>query len=113
MIYDLNTSQDYDRLLQASHERPVLLLKHSTHCPISASGWREFQKFAEQEPRADFYRVLVVENRPLSQHIARDTGIAHESPQAFLFYQGRVVWNSSHWSITVSNMSRALKETFG
>jgi bacillithiol system protein YtxJ len=109
MIKDLRTVQDYQQLIQDSHSRPVLLLKHSTRCPISASRWRAFQEFAEDETRADFYRVLVVENRSLAQHITQDTGIRHESPQAFLFDKGQAIWNSSHWSITPESMSTALE----
>lgn len=114
MIHDLDTQQDYDRLLQASYGRPVLLLKHSTRCPISAAAWREFQAFAQAgDPGADLVRVLVIENKSLSQHIAQDTGVKHDSPQLLVFYQARVVSNSSHWSITADSISRALKEVRG
>jgi bacillithiol system protein YtxJ len=113
MIHDLNTKQDYARLVEASHDKPALLLKHSTRCPISASRWREFQEFAERESRADFYRVLVIEDKVLSQYIAQDTSVTHDSPQALLFYQGRVIWNVSHWSITSASMSEALGKAQG
>lgn len=113
MIKDLGTKQDYNQLVQASHDKPIFLLKHSTRCPISASRWQAFQEFADKEMRADFYRVLVVENRALSQHVAQDTGIRHESPQAFLLHEGQVTWDDSHWSITPESMSVALGDVIG
>ncbi len=111
MIQDLNTIQEYEHILAESQIRPVLLLKHSTRCPISASAWREFQSLAEREKRAAFYRILVVENRPLSLHIADSTGIRHESPQVFLFRHGHVSWHASHWAITAQSMAGALDTT--
>ncbi|MBN1580731.1 MAG: bacillithiol system redox-active protein YtxJ [Anaerolineae bacterium] len=109
MIQDLETVQDYEQMLSRSRDRPAFLLKHSTRCPISASRWQEFQTFAGREIRADFYRVLVVENRPLSMHIVDDTGVQHQSPQAFLFSRGQVVWNGSHRSITPDSMLKVLE----
>ncbi|MBN1582802.1 MAG: bacillithiol system redox-active protein YtxJ [Anaerolineae bacterium] len=113
MIHDVDTKQDYNRLVQASHDKPVLLLKHSTRCPISASRWREFQEFAKSDSRADFYRVLVIENKALSQHIAQATTVSHASPQVLLFHKGQVTWHRSHWSITPESMSDALGEARG
>lgn len=109
MIQDLATVQDYEQMLARSQARPVFLLKHSTRCPISASRWREFQDFAGGEGRADFYRLLVVENRTLSIYVAEATGIRHQSPQVFLFSQCRLTWHQSHWAITADEMRAALE----
>ena len=108
MIKSCETTQDFDRLLALSHEKPVFLFKHSTRCPISAGRWRVLQGFAEQEPRADFYRLLVIEDRSLSLDVAQKTGVRHQSPQILLFYDGKVVWDTSHGAITEEAMRSAL-----
>ncbi|GAA3329000.1 bacillithiol system redox-active protein YtxJ [Ectobacillus funiculus] len=53
--------------------------------------------------------VLVIEDRPVSNQIAEQFGIKHESPQIFLLEDGQVRWNTSHWKIT----KEALKEAVG
>ena len=110
MIDNCQTVQDFDQLVSSSCERPVFLFKHSTRCPISAGRWREFQAFAEAEQRARFCRVLVIEDRPLSQYVARETGVSHQSPQVILISDCRAVWNTSHYSITSAAMNSALEQ---
>jgi monothiol bacilliredoxin len=109
MIKDCRTQQDYDRLLQDSHEHAVFLLKHSTRCPISSAAWRAFQRFDEADPSAEMWKVLVVEDRALSSEIAHRAGIQHKSPQLLLFSKGKVVWNDSHWALTEEAMQNALR----
>jgi bacillithiol system protein YtxJ len=108
MITDLQHEQDLQRLAQESREEPVFLLKHSTRCPISAAAWREYQRFGQVHPRAQLWRVLVIENTPMSRQVARVTGVGHESPQILLFSNGQVVWHASHWRITKEAMTDAL-----
>ena len=84
-----------------------LLFKHSTTCPISAKAHEEFQSFvSENDPSAAI--VHVIEDRPVSNQIAEDFGIQHESPQIFLIENGEVRWNTSHWKIKKDAIKEAL-----
>ena len=109
MIKDCRTEKDFEQLLTQSQDVPVFLLKHSTRCSISASRWRLFQGFADKEARAAFCKLLVIEDRPLSMHVAQKIGVRHQSPQAILFYRGEPVWDASHYSITEEDMTAALE----
>jgi bacillithiol system protein YtxJ len=113
MVRDCRTREDFSSLLTESQIKPVFLFKHSTRCPISASRWRVLQEYATQESDADFWRVLVVEDRPVSMHVAAETGVRHQSPQAILFYQGEPVWDESHYRITAEEMRAALERALG
>ena len=108
MINDVTDKKNFEQLLENSHEKPVFLLKHSTACGVSAVARREFSRFAEDNEAAEFWQVLVRENRPLSLLIANQTGIDHQSPQVILFERGRPVWNDSHLAITVDNLKNRL-----
>ncbi len=110
MVRDVKTEQDFQQLLADSRSRPVFLFKHSTSCPISGRAWKLFSQFVETCEEADFWRVLVIENRPLSQWIADQTGIWHESPQVILFHRGRPVWHESHFGITEKALKKALEK---
>ncbi len=108
-ITDLKTSADFQALLAASVEVPVILFKHSTRCGTSSWAWQEFQSFVNHAgDGAEFFRVLVVENRSLSTEIARYSGIIHQSPQAILFRYGQAIWDASHGGITMQALANAL-----
>jgi len=113
MVQDCRTVADFSALLNASRDKPVFLFKHSTRCPISASRWRIVQEYAEREGRADFWKLLVVEDRPVSMHVADQTGVHHQSPQAILLYRGMPVWYESHYRITAEDMQAALERALG
>ncbi len=108
MIKDLNSPEQFEEILQTSQQRPVFLFKHSTSCFTSSYAWRIFQKFAASEARPEHWRVLVLEQRALSQHLARQTGVQHESPQVLLLHEGKVVWHDSHEGITANALQKNL-----
>ena len=109
MINACQSWEDFEELLQNSHTRPVLLLKHSSSCLASARAWRQFKQFAEQEIHPEYWRVLVIEQRPLSKEIARRTGVVHESPQVLLFQNGLVIWHASHGRINAKALQEGLR----
>lgn len=107
-IRELKKQDDLNALLRDSSHKPVLLLKHSTRCPISAQAYDEYLRHANQDEGGEivYALVLVVEHRPVSNAVEEALGIKHESPQAILVKDGRAVWHASHWSIKAD----ALKE---
>src|SRR5215470_2645008 len=110
MIVDLRQDHDLEQLLDRSKTDPVLIFKHSTQCSISTQAYEEFTDFAEGLPNLICGAVLVVENRKLSNAIAERFGVRHESPQAILIKDGRVVWHASHWSISPDSLREALSK---
>jgi len=88
----------------------VFVFKHSTRCPTSAAALRAWQAWAARVP-ADGPRlamVRVVEERALSQSLARLVGLAHRSPQVLLLRNGRVAWHASHGAITEAALDGVL-----
>jgi bacillithiol system protein YtxJ len=111
MIVDLLQDLDLEQLVDRSRTDPVLIFKHSTRCSVSEHVYQEFAEFAEVAGGASnpvFAVVRVIENRRLSNAIAERFDVQHESPQALLIKEGRVVWHASHWSITTGSLNDAL-----
>ncbi|MCL6592734.1 MAG: bacillithiol system redox-active protein YtxJ [Alicyclobacillus sp.] len=108
--YRLLTSLDEWQAAQAaSQQHPVLVFKHSTRCPVSAQAYKELQAYLPQAPaHLQTVVVHVIEARPVSNQVAEDTGIRHESPQALLLSRGQVVWHASHWEITAGALAKAI-----
>lgn len=107
----LTSHEDVEEILRESHRRPVLLLKHSTACGISARAHAEFcslaERWAGREDGPAFALVRVIEERPLSQLLAARLGVPHQSPQAIVIRQGRAVWHDSHYGVTAAALEAA------
>jgi bacillithiol system protein YtxJ len=56
--------------------------------------------------------IRVVEARPASNRVAEMTGVQHESPQLFLFKDGKAVYDRDNWDITAESISDALEAHF-
>ncbi len=105
----LDSEAALETCLAASEENPVLIIKHSTRCPISSGALREVRDFLEDGEGAvpAAYINYVVEDRAISNAIASRLGIRHESPQAFLVSHGAVEWHASHGGITAQAIAAA------
>jgi len=108
MIIDLRQDHDLEQLLDRSRTDPVLIFKHSTQCAISTQAYEEFSDFAEGVPQLIYGAVLVIENRKLSNVIAKRFDVRHESPQALLIKDRRVLCHASHLLISFASLSEAV-----
>ena len=109
-IRQLNSVEDWQQALRHSGEKPLLVFKHSTQCPISAGAHEELLHYVAdaKDSGVDYALVRVIEERPVSNAIAESLGVTHQSPQAILVQDGRAVWDESHWRITHSFLSEKL-----
>lgn len=111
-VRDLKTDADWERIRDASKDSPQFVFKHSTTCPISASAHgrvADYMRTTNDEVQPPFHLVKVIESRAVSNRIAQDTGVRHESPQLLLLMGGEVVWHASHGSITSDAIAKALE----
>lgn len=108
MLEKIDTIEQFDELIKT--EDKFYFLKHSLTCPISHAAYKEYEKYANENRDIPTYYLAVQDSRPLSNEIAEKFQIKHESPQAFLFSNGEVVWNVSHWKITNRSLASASAE---
>jgi bacillithiol system protein YtxJ len=111
-IKELQTTGQWQVLLEASITEPVLVFKHSTACPISAQAWEEVQHFVKNAntEHLETAMVKVIEFRSISNQIADDTGVKHASPQILFIRQKKVCWHTSHEDITAFNISKGIRQ---
>lgn len=103
----IQSVEEFDQILQENNT--FLFFKNSTTCPISHAAFEEFENFVADQEQVPCFYLNVQEARPLSNHIAEAAAVKHESPQALLFKDGKVVWNASHWKITYSSLQENVK----
>lgn len=99
----VETLDSLERLFTDSFDRPVVLLKHSTSCGISSGVYREVSQVT-----TDVNVVVVQTHRDLSNSISSRTGIRHETPQAIVLVDGRVVYHASHYDIEAAHIEASL-----
>lgn len=105
-VQELASIADADAMLAASHDGPVYLLKHSIACPISARGQMEFVAL-EGNGDPPLYAVVVQYAREVSNHLAQQLGVKHETPQAILIKDGEAVDVKSHGAIRIGALREA------
>jgi len=110
MWQEITTVQEWQQLLEKSNEKQIIMFKHSTTCPVSASALEEYDEYLSKQPNSDvdYYLVKVIESRPVSNQIAEDLNVKHASPQIILFKDQKSIWNTSHWSITTKHITAVL-----
>jgi len=107
---EITSESEWEQALEASGDKPVLVLKHSTTCPVSAAALEEYESYLEDKPaeNVDYLLVKVIESRPVSNKIAEDLHVKHESPQIILVKDKQKYWAASHWSVTKKHMKAVL-----
>ena len=102
---ELSDTDSLDRFVAEANGSPVVLLKHSDSCGISAQAYRDLAKFDGA------VGVITVQRaRALSDEIEKRTGVGHETPQVFILRGGKVLWTASHRQVKTAAVEAALVE---
>jgi len=97
-----------DELLSALGEGPAIIYKHSNRCALCFRTLKEVQKFSQRHPDVPVLMIDVVKNRSVSNLVAEEYHVVHQSPQALVIREGVSVWDASHLSITAGELERAI-----
>jgi bacillithiol system protein YtxJ len=101
----ITASSNLEEITNKSFEKPVLVFKHSTACPISSIVYNRIEELCEElAEKFDCYLLFVIENRNASNALADMISIKHESPQVLLLKNGACVFNESHLMINPTSL---------
>lgn len=102
---ELRSMDDLEEAVEASEEKPVAILKHSTRCGISRMVLRKFEEdFDLEEDKVKLYFLDLLSHRDISNEIASRFGVPHESPQLIVIKNGKAVYDASHNEIEASKL---------
>ena len=112
-MHFLHDIQEWEALKEeAQGSQGIMIFKLSPICGISTMAERAFDAWYErlpEEANVVCAKVDVIGARPLSQHIAKELGVEHQSPQALWVTPGnKVQWHASHYSLTSDRLSSAI-----
>ncbi|TSD64027.1 bacillithiol system redox-active protein YtxJ [Inquilinus sp. KBS0705] len=103
----LETAEQIDAIKQQAGYS--LVFKHSTRCSISMMAKRRFELDWDNLPDdMPLYFLDLIKHRDLSNKIASDFQVHHESPQLLLIKDGECVLDQSHGQISVDETMSVL-----
>ncbi len=101
---EITNELQLEEVKSLSKTKPQLIFKHSTRCSISSMAKHRLEKTATPG-EIDFYYLDLIKNRNISQKIAEEFNIRHESPQVLLIKNGECIYDESHSGITMDEIT--------
>lgn len=96
----MQTEEDFYRVVEDSVKKPQIIFKDSTTCGISAHAKARLQEgYSQIEGKADFHYLDLLAFRPVSNLVAQELGVTHQSPQIIVLKDRKVVYTASHHAI--------------
>ena len=95
-----------NEIIDLSHEKPVLIFKHSTRCSISRFALKQFENEYDLDDKITLYFLDLLNHRDISNEIASRFEVEHQSPQVLLIKEGKCIFNASHSSIDADNLKK-------
>jgi bacillithiol system protein YtxJ len=86
-----------------------LIFKHSTRCSISMMVKRRFEMDWDKLPGdLPVFFLDLIKHRDISNLIAQDFRVYHESPQLLVIHDGECILDQSHGNISVDEAMSVL-----
>jgi bacillithiol system protein YtxJ len=105
----LNSVEQIHEIQERSKEIPCLIFKHSTSCSISGLVKHRLENFWDlEDSQVEVYFLDLLRYRSISNQVAEDYGVWHESPQILLIRDGECVYHTSHLDISVHSLKEQL-----
>lgn len=100
-----NLSQLED-IKNESHDKSVLIFKHSTTCSISSMAWDRLNRNWKEEETENIipYYLDLHTYREISNKVAEEFDVMHQSPQIILVQKGEVKYSTSHMGINYKDI---------
>lgn len=99
----LTTEEQLTAIRERSFTRPQLIFKHSTRCSVSQVAKTRLES-TNAPSGVDFHFLDLIRYRSLSDQIASDLRVSHESPQVLLVRDGDCVFDESHLAIRMDDI---------
>ena len=114
-LQNIKTLNEYNTFLNNQEsDSDILLLKISSRCTVSFVVQKIFElwfKGIDEESKLRCGIVDVISSREVSNQIAKDFSIKHESPQAiWLSSDKKVKWSESHHRISAEALQSCLAQ---
>lgn len=107
-IVDLSELAIIKELSKEQHIRAVLVFKHSTRCSISNMALHRLEDKWVDRDDVPCYFLNLLEHRDISNQLAADFHVEHQSPQVLLIKDAQCFYHESHSGISVRDITDVL-----
>lgn len=104
-LTDLNKAVEDSSMVQF---KAVVIFKHSTRCSISSTAKFRLESKWVDDDQIPVYYLDLIKYRELSNQIADDFSVYHESPQVLVLKNGKCCYHASHLSISAQEILSAI-----
>lgn len=88
--------------------KSIAIFKHSTHCPVSTIAKKRLVSEWNFGNELPVYYLDLIEYRSVSNQIAEQFNVRHESPQILIIKDGKCIYHASHISISAKEIEKVL-----
>ena len=105
---DLDDITLLDILEERSKEKADVIFKHSTRCGVSSMVLKSLNRQLQGTDfdHAELYFLDLIKYRDISNRIAQQWNVEHQSPQLIVLEGGSVSNHASHYSIDAALFSK-------
>lgn len=96
---NLTNIEQLTEIDQQSFNKPQLIFKHSTRCGISSMVLSRLER-SKAPDNVDCYFLDLIRHRDISNTVAKEYDVYHESPQLLVIKNGECVYDESHYAIS-------------
>ena len=100
----LTTEEQLTEIRKKSAAIPQVIFKHSTRCSISTMAKNRLERSTIPEGM-EFHYLDLIRYRELSNKIATEFDVYHESPQVLLIRNGECIFDESHNAISIDEIA--------
>lgn len=106
---ELTTEEQLELIRSHSRQQSQVIFKHSTRCSTSSLAKTRLER-EEAPDGVDFYYLDLIRYRHISNKIAEDFSVYHESPQVLLIRNGECIYDESHLGIHMDNLKEQIEK---
>lgn len=99
----LQDEEQLREIKEKSNIRPQVIYKHSVRCGVSSVVKSRLER-ANLPSDIDYYFLDIIHYRSISNKIAEEFLVYHESPQVLVIRNGECVYDESHMGITAQEI---------
>ena len=104
----ISNENDLTNLLSISNKNSCLIFKHSTRCSISKMAKSRLERNWEEGINITPFYLDLLNHREISDKIAMQFNVVHQSPQVLLIRKEKCEYNSSHNEISYSKIKEKI-----
>jgi len=102
---NITTIDEWKNILEKSKNDVQIVYKHSNTCAVCTNIQDLLNSVLNDDKlKHKIYKVIVHDNRDVSDQIEKDLALKHESPQLILIKNTEVLYFANHYDINIQDI---------